>query len=68
MPTLAPLRATARLPLITLALSLATLGGAASAEEAYPTKPIQLLVPYPAGGPADVMARILADKLGATLK
>jgi tripartite-type tricarboxylate transporter receptor subunit TctC len=31
------------------------------------TKPIRLVVPYPAGGPLDVMARALADKVKDTL-
>ena len=29
----------------------------------YPTKPISLIVPYPAGGGVDVLARALAQKL-----
>jgi tripartite-type tricarboxylate transporter receptor subunit TctC len=35
--------------------------------EEYPTRPITLIVPYPAGGGVDVMARIVADKLSAAL-
>ena len=33
----------------------------------YPTRPITLVVPYAAGGGNDVMARIVADKMSATL-
>jgi tripartite-type tricarboxylate transporter receptor subunit TctC len=33
----------------------------------YPTKPIRLLVSYPAGGGADAMARLIAPKLGEFL-
>jgi tripartite-type tricarboxylate transporter receptor subunit TctC len=33
----------------------------------YPTRPVTLIVPYAAGGGNDVMARIVADKMGAAL-
>ena len=33
----------------------------------YPTKPITLIVPFPAGGGVDVIGRIVADKLAAAL-
>src|SRR5262245_42773467 len=33
----------------------------------YPSRPITLIVPYAAGGGNDVMARIVADKMGAAL-
>jgi tripartite-type tricarboxylate transporter receptor subunit TctC len=41
-------------------------GADVAAAAAYPDRPIHLLVPYPAGGPNDVIARLIADKLGNT--
>lgn len=35
---------------------------------AYPTKPITIIVPFPAGAGPDVMARLLAERLGPVLK
>jgi len=35
--------------------------------ETWPTKPLRLVVPYPAGGPTDVLARALAAKMGEGL-
>src|SRR5262249_51236552 len=34
---------------------------------AYPDRPIQVIVAYAAGGTGDIVARSVADKLGATL-
>lgn len=42
------------------------IAGAASAQN-YPSRPIRLLVPFPAGGGADTLARIFAPKLGEAL-
>jgi tripartite-type tricarboxylate transporter receptor subunit TctC len=56
-----------RILLALLALAIATLHeGAASAQATYPSRPIKLIVPFPAGGPIDVMARLLSQKLSAT--
>jgi tripartite-type tricarboxylate transporter receptor subunit TctC len=33
----------------------------------YPSRPIKMIVPFPAGGPTDGMARIISDRLGAVL-
>src|SRR3954462_12281922 len=37
----------------------------ATAETAFPSKPIKFIVPFPAGGINDILARITADKLQA---
>ena len=35
--------------------------------QAYPARPIRVIVPYPPGGTSDILARSLGDKLGAAL-
>jgi tripartite-type tricarboxylate transporter receptor subunit TctC len=47
-----------------LALAGATVGAAAAD---YPTRPVTLVVGFPPGGPSDVLARIVAKKLGELL-
>ncbi len=41
---------------------------AAWAQSDYPTKPIKLIVPFPAGGTSDVMGRMIAEELTKALK
>jgi len=50
---------------LTLLALLAVPPLAASAQAPFPSKPIKFLVPFPAGGINDVLARIAADKLQA---
>jgi len=49
-----------------LALALPLVTGAAFAQ-AWPAKPITLIVPFPPGGPTDVASRIVAQKMSASL-
>jgi tripartite-type tricarboxylate transporter receptor subunit TctC len=35
--------------------------------QSYPTRPITIIVPYPAGGPSDVLTRVLAERLKTAL-
>lgn len=35
--------------------------------QTFPSKPIKMIVPYPPGGPTDVQARVIAQKLGDSL-
>lgn len=43
------------------------LGAGAVLAQAWPTKPVNLMVPYPAGGPSDAIARIFFSPLGKEL-
>jgi tripartite-type tricarboxylate transporter receptor subunit TctC len=49
--------------LVLLAAQLIGFQGA----QAFPDRPIKLVVPTPAGGPPDIMARLLTDKMGESL-
>src|SRR5260370_37316316 len=49
-----------------LALGLAALCSAAFAQD-YPNRPVKIIVPFAAGGPADVYARFLAQRLQEAL-
>ncbi|WP_409079824.1 Bug family tripartite tricarboxylate transporter substrate binding protein [Pusillimonas sp. SM2304] len=44
-------------------LALSMVAAPAAAEDDFPSKPIQFIVPYAAGGPLDGMARLLAEKV-----
>ena len=50
--------------------ALLIVSGTAHAQQSkptYPTKQVRIVVPYPAGGPTDMIARLLAQKLGERL-
>jgi tripartite-type tricarboxylate transporter receptor subunit TctC len=57
---------TTRIAAILLAVSLLASAHAARADD-YPNRPITLIVPYPAGGGADAVGRLIAQKLTAAL-
>ena len=50
---------------IALAVNFVGIGGAAA--QVYPSRPITIVAAFPAGGPSDVLARILAEPLRAAL-
>lgn len=54
-------RAAAVLPMLCL------LGSAPAQAQTWPTRPVKIVVPFSAAGTADLLTRIVADKLGATL-
>lgn len=46
---------------------LGALAACGTAQAQYPTRPITVVVPFPAGGPSDVVARIVAEHMGKVL-
>lgn len=48
-------------------VSLPLMTASPAQSQGYPNRPIKMIVPFPAGGPTDGMARVIADRLGAVL-
>src|ERR1043165_8711038 len=52
--------------LLALAVVAAFVAPTPSFAQNYPNRPVRLVVPFPAGGPADALGRVLADQLNKT--
>ena len=52
---------------IALVLALVAAGTLGAYAQNYPSRPITIVVPFPAGGPTDTIARILAERMKITL-
>jgi tripartite-type tricarboxylate transporter receptor subunit TctC len=60
------LRSTVRLAAIATTFALAS--ASAFAQQTYPSKPIKIIVPFPPGGSADLVARVVGQKLSENTK
>ncbi len=60
-------RRISRTLLFVAAMMLAAFAAPANAQAPYPSRPIRLIVPFPPGGPVDVMARFVVQRLGTNL-
>src|SRR5262245_40867517 len=49
------------------ALSIGASSANTQAEDAYPSRPIRLVLPFPPGGGIDALSRLLAPKLSAAM-
>lgn len=54
--------------LFTLGLAMLMAAGAATAQDAYPSKPITIVVPFGAGSGTDVITRIIAERMARNMK
>ena len=50
-----------------VALAFTAFAAAAAQAQTYPSRPVTLIVPYPAGGPSDTLARVLAEAMRSAL-
>src|ERR1700704_1679488 len=60
-------RALRLLPLAVLGTALVPLPASAQTADAWPSKPIRFILPFPPGGGTDILGRIIAERLTAGL-
>ena len=58
---------TRRVVLAAAAAATLALGSSPALAQAYPSKPIRIVVPFPAGGTSDVLARLIGQKMSEKL-
>ena len=58
---------TLQLRCVLVALLAGVAGAGTAAAQSYPSRPITVIVPFPAGGPTDTVARIMGDHMRSTL-
>jgi len=54
-------------PLAAAIAAIALAGTAAQAADNYPSRPIQMIIPFSAGGPTDIVGRVMGAKMGEVL-
>jgi tripartite-type tricarboxylate transporter receptor subunit TctC len=53
--------------IVVVALAVLAAGSDRAAAQTYPSRPITIIAPFPAGGPSDALARILAEPIRSAL-
>src|SRR3982074_215826 len=52
---------------VAIAVAAMAIGIGGAAAQTYPSRPITMIAPFPAGGPSDALARVLSEPLRAAL-